>query len=253
VTRLTNQLWDRYRNDGDPTARRQLLDGYLGLVHHAARAIAQRGVTDVELDELISAGTIGLVQALEGFDPGRGLAFSTYAVPRIRGAMLDELRQRDWMPRSMRSRSRQIAAARSALQQRLGRMPAAPELAEELKVDLGTLWKWEADTGPRVLLAIDQPSDHGGEETTLAETIPDMSLPEPEAAMTHDQHLQRLREAFQSLPEKERLVLMLSFYEGINLREIGEVLHVTESRVSQIRTRALARLRERCGFTPEDL
>ena len=241
---LTDALWAAYRRNGDTRARHQLLDQYLGLVHHSAHQLARRISRDVEVEDLIGAGTVGLVQALEGFDPERGLAFSTYAMPRIRGAMLDELRQRDWMPRTIRMRNRQIAEARHAVQQRQGRMANPEELAEALGVDMGTFWRWQGESEGRAFVALDGSHDGGeGDETRLSETIADDSAVEPGDALTERETREVLLRAFRQLPEKDRLVLSLSYYEQMNLREIGEVLHVSESRVSQLRTRALKRLR----------
>jgi RNA polymerase sigma factor for flagellar operon FliA len=242
---LAAALWTRYRETGDPTSRARLLDLYLGLVHHGARELLKRAAHDLEFDELISAGTLGLVQAIEGFDPGRGLAFSTYAMPRIRGAMLDEMRSRDWMPRTVRTRRRLIARARGRLLQRLGRPPEARELAAELGVTLATYWRWMGEADPRVMLALHHAAGPGGGEAPrLDETIPDLRASEPGEALTRAETLAELREAFAALPEKERLVLSLYYYEELSLKQIGEVLHVSESRISQIRTRALKRLRE---------
>jgi RNA polymerase sigma factor for flagellar operon FliA len=245
VSGVTDALWIRYRDRGDPDARRRLLDTYLGLVHHSARELMPHGVRDIELDDLIGAGTLGLVQALEGFDPARGLAFSTYAMPRIRGAILDELRRRDWMPRTARLRTRHIGRARVALEQRLGREPLDRELAAELGVDEPTLERWLGDTRVRTMVALDtETRSDDGVGTPLAETIPDRRAVDPEAACLKSEQLEGLGAAFAALPEKDRMVLTLYFYESLNLKQIGEVLHVTESRVSQLRTRALARLRD---------
>lgn len=244
MTDLIDALWARYRDRGDTLARAQLLDRYLGLVHHSAHQLARRISRDVEIDDLIGAGTLGLVQALEGFDPGRGLAFSTYAMPRIRGSMLDELRARDWMPRSIRMRSRQIAAARAKLQQSLGRQPSHEEIAATLGVDMPTFWKWQEEVDGRLVLQLDG-ATHGHEDAPpLAETIADVLAEEPGDALDDADALARLRESFRHLSTRDRLVLTLYYYEELNLRQIGEVLHVSESRVSQIRSRALKRLRD---------
>ncbi len=245
MNELNDTLWTRYGRDGDPQARSELLDRYIGLVHHTARELIKRVSRGLELDELISAGTLGLVHALEGYDPARGAAFSSYAMPRIRGAMLDELRAQDWAPRAGRSRHRQLAAARDQLQHRLGRAPHAAEVARALGVDLPTYWRWEEQAQGRVVLTLDAPtrSLESG-VTSLAESIPDLESPEPGAELTQTETREALHEAFAALPEKDRLVLSLYYYERLNLKEIGEVLHVGESRVSQIRTRALRRLRE---------
>ena len=251
---VAETLWEHYRTTGDPRARAQLLDLYLGLVHHAARDYARSLPAGLELDELVSAGTVGLVQALEGFDPERGLAFSTYAMPRIRGAMLDELRSRDWVPRSVRARGRKVEQVRAALQHRLGRAPAAAEIAEALGVDLRTYWSWAQQLDGRTVLRLDQSGTAGSGATgelSLAETIADPGSAQPGEALMHRETLAGLREAVASLSTKDRLVLSLYYYEELSLREIGEVLHVTESRVSQIRSAALRRLRERIALQEE--
>lgn len=242
---LTDALWARYRTEGDPEARSQLLDRYIGLVHYTARELIKRISRGIELGELISAGTLGLVHALEGFDPARGSAFSSYAVPRIRGAMLDELRAQDWAPRAVRARHRQLGSVRERLQHGLGRTPTASELARALGVDLKTYWRWAEQAEGRVVLALDAPAtcDESG-ASPLSESIPDVDAAQPGEELTRAESLQELHEAFAALPEKDRLVLSLYYYERLNLKEIGEVLHVGESRVSQIRTRALRRLRE---------
>ncbi len=207
-SRLAESLWGRYAATRDPEARVQLLDLYLGLVHHAAREAIRSGGRGAELEELISAGTVGLVQALEGFDPARGLAFSTYAVPRIRGAILDELRSRDWTPRSVRTRRAQLARTRAELQQRLGRAPSDEETARALGVELETLWAWERDANGRVRLELD--ADRPGEgELRLAETIPDPAAPAPDDGLLRGETLEGLRRAIAELPGKDRLVLSL--------------------------------------------
>jgi RNA polymerase sigma factor for flagellar operon FliA len=245
VPRPTDALWQRFRASGDREARARLLDGYLGLVLHCARDLARRVSCSVELDDLISAGTVGLVQTLEGFDPARGLAFSTYAVPRIRGAMLDELRGRDWMPRRLRARSRQIGRARADLEQRLGRAPSTPEMASHLEIDLPTCWKWVAESDGRVMLGLDESVDcDSSDQARLAETIPDPHGAQPGDRIEHEEELRQLREAFAELSDRDRLVLTLFYYEGLSQRQIGDVLQVSESRVSQIHARALRRLRE---------
>lgn len=244
MTDLIEALWARYRETGDARVRAQLLDRYLGLVHHSAHQLARRISRDVEIDDLIGAGTLGLVQALEGFDPGRGLAFSTYAMPRIRGSMLDELRSRDWMPRSIRMRCRQLGAARHKLQQKFGRQPSNEELAETLQIDMPTFFRWQEEVDGRVMLQLDGSGADDDHEPRLSESISDLFAAGVGDALDQEESTDRLREAFQQLSGRDRLVLTLYYYEELNLRQIGEVMHVSESRISQIRTRALKRLRE---------
>jgi RNA polymerase sigma factor for flagellar operon FliA len=242
---LTQSLWERYRTTGETDARAQLLDQHLGLVQAIAREIAQRVPPDVQLDDLVSAGTLGLVRALESFDPARGLEFSTYATPRIRGAILDELRAQDWVPRSVRRRGRQIATAVAALEHRLGRGPRPAEIARELGIALDQYWRWRQDLDRSTLVRL----PHGTHDAA-ADDMPGDATAEATAAQPDDAELERedetaaLRARIAELPPSERTVLALYYYEELNLRQIGEVLHLTESRISQIRSRALGRLRE---------
>ncbi len=237
-------LWDAWKKQNDSRARAQLLDGYLGLVHHAAQELWRSGARAVELEDLVGAGTLGLVQALEGFEPERGLAFSTYAMPRIRGAMRDEIRRQEWTPRTLMERRRAIADARRKLEQKLGRAPEAQEIAEHLGLDLETFWRWAGEVETRTMVALDDPREEGHEEVPLHERIADPRLGGPDAAIQERETLEGLRAALRALPEREKLVLSLLYFEKLTLREIGEVLHVTESRVSQLHTRAVRRMRE---------
>jgi len=241
---LTQTLWERYRVLGDQRARKRLLDQYLGLVHHIARQIAARLPDEVELDDLVSAGALGLVLALESFDTSRGLAFSTYATPRIRGAILDELRSRDWIPRSVRSKRRKMQAAVEQLQGVLGRSPEPQEIAAVLELDLESYWRWKEQVEGGTLVSFDSATSGGGEPVQLEELLGDDSPVEPTAAMTRQEEVTAVRDAIGDLPPKERTVLALYYYENLNLRQIADVLHLTESRISQIRGQALRRLRE---------
>lgn len=252
MTALTDALWQRYRADGDPDARSQLLDRYLGLVHHAAHEMAARVGHAVELDDLVSAGTLGLIQALEAFELSRGLAFSTYAVQRIRGAILDELRSRDWRPRSVRAKGRKLAATITALETELGRAPEPREIAAAMGIPLDAYWKLREDIDGGLLLSLGAANRQQGEEAPpLEDTIPDARIEEPAAHLGKEEQVQQVRAAIQELPPRERTVLALYYYEELNLKQIAEVLHVTESRVSQIRTQALKRLRGNVALLEE--
>jgi RNA polymerase sigma factor FliA len=217
-------------------ARNRLVGDNLGLVRRAARDAFQPGAATVDLDDLVGAGTVGLIQAVEGFDPGRGCAFSTYAMPRIRGAIRDEIHAQDWAPRSVRVRRRQISRAEACLQQQLGASPGAAQLADALGVDLATFWRWWSEARGRVLVALDD------EDQGRIEGVPDEHAG-PDEDMAHAQLLDRLRQCLMTLPERDRLVLTLYYYENLTLREIGVVLGVSESRVCQIHGRALRALR----------
>jgi RNA polymerase sigma factor for flagellar operon FliA len=238
-----DRLWLRFRKLGDGVARAALLDRHLGLVHHTARRLLKSGARGLGLDDLIGAGTLGLTQAIDGFDVRRGLAFSTYAIPRIRGAMLDEMNRQQWAPRSVRARHRLIARARATLQQALGREPAQVEMARALGLELATYWRWVDETEGRTLLTLDVTHPEGEDETGLHETIPDDNAEAPGDEVEQRERLDELGKALRSLPSRDRLVLSLYYFEKLTLREIGETLGVSESRVSQLHGRALARMR----------
>ncbi|MDQ3096963.1 MAG: sigma-70 family RNA polymerase sigma factor, partial [Chloroflexota bacterium] len=153
-TETPSDLWQRYRTSADPVARARLLELYLGLVHHVAQEMRRR-TQAVELDDLVSAGTFGLIRALDSFDLSRGLAFSTYAVRRIRGAILDDLRSRDWAPRAIRAKARRLQVATTALEGRLGRTPRPEEVAAKLDIDLTTYWQWRDEATARTAMSYD--------------------------------------------------------------------------------------------------
>ncbi len=242
-SRLASDLWLRYRTSHDPEARARLLDSYVGLVHHAARALIGRGARSLNLLELVSAGTIGLIQALESFDPSLGTTFSTYAMPRIRGAMLDELRRQDWMPRGLREKRRKVDRARVALEMRLGRAPHHHEVAAELGLELRIYWRWVRNLESRVAVRLDDPGT--GRGAPLAESLSDPAARDPIDTLLAREAMSAVQAAFETLSEVDRKVLTLYYFERLTLREIGQVLRVTESRVSQLRARAVRRLRER--------
>jgi RNA polymerase sigma factor for flagellar operon FliA len=238
-------LWQAYRS-GNEGARQRLLTEHLGLVHHVARQMSRTLAVRADFDELISAGTMGLMTALDGFDPGRGLAFSTFAAPRIRGAILDELRKQDHVPRSVRRKTREIAASRETLMRIMGRAPSDDEVAEHLGVDRDTLWKWQAD----VEGAHHIPLDRGPSERESHAPAPvDLLSDEEEGSgvedrITHEQEVALLKDAIMGLKEQERTVLSLYYFEELKLHEIADILDLTESRVSQIRSKALGKLRQ---------
>jgi RNA polymerase sigma factor for flagellar operon FliA len=184
------------------------------------------------------------MNALEAFEPARGLAFSTFAVPRIRGAILDELRRQDHVPRSIRRKTRDIAQARESLTRIFARPATDKEIAEHLGLDLATLWRWQADTESAVQVSLDQSaSDHGGEPLLPPEALSSERDGSVEDDINREQEREILREALLKLKDQERIVLTLYYFEELKLHEIAEVLELTESRVSQIRAKALGRLR----------
>jgi RNA polymerase sigma factor for flagellar operon FliA len=237
------KLWQSYQS-GNTMARDRLLEEHLGLVHHVARQVSRTLAVRADFDELVSAGTIGLMTALEGFDAARGLAFSTFAAPRIRGAILDELRKQDHVPRSIRRKTREMTAAREAFQRVHGHAPEDRELAEQLGVDLDTLWRWQADVEGAHHIPLDRaPGERENASPVPAETLTNEADGDVEASLTHEQEVAHLKDAILRLKEQERVVLSLYYFEELKLHEIAKVLELTESRVSQIRSKALSKLR----------
>jgi RNA polymerase sigma factor FliA len=235
-------LWQSF-SAGNLAAREALLAEHISLVHHVARQIHRRVSSDVELDELVSAGTMGLIEALERFEPTRGLAFSTFAVPRVRGAILDELRRIDHVPSSMRRRTRTLSTAREALRHELGREPVGEEVAEMLGLDLPALWKLEAEAEGTMRVALDGSGTEEGDDTPHAQPMAAEDHGGVEERITLDQETAILRETILRLSQQERTVLTLYYFEELKLHEIASVLEVTESRVSQIRQKAVTKLR----------
>jgi RNA polymerase sigma factor for flagellar operon FliA len=225
------------------TERDALLTQHLGLVHHVARQLANHLSTAAELDELVSAGTLGLIQAVDSFDRSRGLSFSTYAVPRIRGAILDELRKQDHVPRNVRRRTRDVSRAREVLASVLRRSPTEDELSRQLRVPTDVLRRWAFDAEGATIASLDQPMRSEPSGATLGDTLFDDRPASLDDVLTHEQEVGRLKLAIATLKEQERTVLALNFFEELKLQEIATVLGLSVCRISQIRTAALGKLR----------
>lgn len=241
MTETERRDWTEYRATGQVAVRNRLVERHLGLVHHFAHRMRPRTGGAVEVGDLVSAGAVGLMHAISSFDPDHGSRFSTFAASRIRGAMLDEMRGRDVAPRSVRRKQREMDRARDRLAVELDRTPRHPEVAEVLGVDPQKLWrwKWDVDRSRRVSLTDLLGLSEGG--GMVLEPGRDADV---EERLSREVEAGRLRRELEQLPERERRILREYDLEGRTLREIGEGLGVSESRVSQIRTRALGRLRE---------
>ncbi|MGI9040862.1 MAG: sigma-70 family RNA polymerase sigma factor [Gemmatimonadales bacterium] len=229
-----------------------MLGRHLGLVHHVARRV---GVEPAGPDaqDLISAGTFGLVLAVDSFDASRGLAFSTYAARRIRGAILDDLRRRDWMPRSVRANNCKLRSATGELQARLGRAARPREIADALGVDLKTYWHWRSDLEGGVMLSCEGPLAQGpGSSLAFREVLSDPEAAGPGEETERMELVRLVQRAVAGLPARERTVLELYYFEELKQRQIAERLRVTEARVSQPRAQALRRLRTRLAGCRQD-
>jgi RNA polymerase sigma factor for flagellar operon FliA len=208
----------------------------------------------VEEADLISYGLGGLISAIERYEPEREIKFETYAIPRIRGAIIDELRALDWVPRSVRARAREIEKANVKLERQLQRAPTDEEIAGELGIEVDEFQESLIQISNSTIAALDElwtVSDSSGDQVSLLDTLPDTSAPDPAKVMDATELKDRVADAIARLPEREKLVIALYYYENLTLREIGEVLGVTESRISQLHTKAVLRLRSR--MQDEDL
>lgn len=219
--------------------RESVVQQYYPTVRRHALTLQVRLPAGVDIDDLIQAGLEGLLDALGRFDPQAGVAFSTFAHQRIRGAMIDELRSRDWLPRSVRRTAREIEAVVQKLQQRLGRAPEEREIAAQLNMELEEYRKVLLDTNNGLVLSYDDVvTDH--EEAQLGEDDDQWS---PAEALFSSERKELIARAIAALPEKEKLVMALYYQEELNLKEIGAVLDVSESRVSQLHSQAIKRIR----------
>jgi RNA polymerase sigma factor for flagellar operon FliA len=241
-------LWRRYKGTGDPHARERLVVAYSPLVKYVSGRMASGLPAHVEEADLISYGLVGLINAIERFDLSREIKFETYAITRIKGAIIDELRSLDWVPRSVRSRARDIEKANAKLENRLQRAPTDEEMAAELGIRVQEFQDTLLQISNSTVAALDElwtVSDSSGDQVSLLDTLHDPDAPDPAAALDQTDLKDRVADAIARLPEREKLVVALYYYENLTLREIGEVLGVTESRVSQLHTKAVLRLRSR--------
>jgi len=239
------QLWIQCRGQGSEDARRRLVERYVGLVKYVAGRLAVGLPHYLEFTDLYGAGLVGLIQAVDHFDPSRGIKFETYAIPRVRGAILDELRAQDWFPRSVRRKARQVEEAYASLEMKLGRPATDEEVARELGIGLGEFDKMVGEISVATIVSLDAEvnQDDGSGGHSMVETIADANARMPEEDIAEREMRDVVAHALGDLPERERLVLTLYYYEELTLREIGEVLEVTESRICQIHTKAVFRLR----------
>src|SRR3954447_8376996 len=239
-------LWARYKANGDREVRDQLILHYSPLVKYVAGRVAVGLPQRVEPADLVSYGIFGLIDAIERFKPGRGISFESYAIARIKGAIIDELRSLDWVPRSVPAKARSLERAYQSLEARLKRVPTDAELAAEVGLEEDQLQSILAQVSFVGLAALDETLGIGEHNSgsTLGETLPDRA-DGPVAVVETAETRRILAACIAALPERERVVLTLYYYEGLTLAEIGSVLSVTESRVSQVHTKAVIHLRAR--------
>ena len=250
-------LWRRLRQEGDSRAREQLVLTYAPLVKYIAGRMASRLPRHVEEADLVSYGLSGLLTAIERFDPRREVKFETFAATRIRGAIVDELRSLDWVPRTVRRKARGIQRVNADLERRLGRAPTDAETADAMGVSVKELRSSLVEISNSSIVALDEvwTASDAREGDSLLDRIGDPKAADPVRELAANDLRERLSDAIARLPEREQLVVALYYYDNLTLAEIAEVLGVTESRTSQLRTKAILRLQsaleEHHGFEAE--
>ena len=237
-----DQIWDQFHKTGGGHLRNLLMEHYRQLVKYTAERLHSKLPDKVELDDLISAGTFGLMDAIDAFDPARGVKFETYCSPRIRGAILDELRNMDWVPRLVRARASQLAKATRSLETHLGRKPTEKETAKELDIDMEEFNRLQRDANAVsvVSLSTKYNEDDGEKDIREIDVIKDNKSQDP---LTEAQKRDLKNLLTKGLTRAERLIIVLYYYEEMTMKEIGATLDLSESRVSQMHSSIVARLK----------
>jgi len=241
-----SQAWVDYKASAVAEARDRLILHYSPLVKYVAGRVAVGLPANIEQSDLISYGIFGLIDAIDKYEPARGIKFETYAISRIRGAIIDELRAIDWVPRSVRFKAREVEKAYTSLENKLKRPPSDAEIAGEMGVSLDDLHNIYTQLSSVSLVALDElmtVDGDKGDRLSLVETLEDTRATSPTEAFESEEMKGILTEAINRLPEREKIVVTLYYYEGLTLAQIGQVLGVTESRVCQMHTKAVLALR----------
>ena len=239
-------LWEKFKSTADQGTRERLILHYSPLVKYVAGRVGVGLPPNIEQADLVSYGIFGLIDAIEKFDISRAIKFETYAISRIRGAIIDELRAIDWIPRSVRYKAREVERAYASLEGELHRSPTEPEVAERLGMTLEELHAVFSQVSYVNVVALDELLTVGGEKgdkLSLVDTLEDTKAEDPVAAFESEETKFMLSRAINQLPEREKIVVTLYYYEGLTLAEIGRVLGVTESRICQMHTKAVLQLR----------
>jgi len=243
-----DNLWKEYKESGSKVAKDKLLLEYAPLVKYIAQRVGVNLPASVDREDLVSSGILGLVKAVETFEPERGFKFETYAGHKVRGAILDDLRAMDWVPRSVRQKAKELQRTYSKLENELGRMPYDDEVCKELNISLKEFEDMLSDVTPATLVSLEEAMpdrDTESKELRVIDTIVDPGSDNPLKELGFNEVKDILKEAISSLPEKEKLVIALYHYEELTLKEIGVVLDISESRVSQIHSKVVLKLRSK--------
>lgn len=239
------ELWTAYREAPNLNVRRQLIEQYAPLAKYVVDRLNLQPSGGISYDDLIGQAIVGLIEAIDRFDPSRGVKFNTFAYYRIRGAVMDMLRELDWMPRSLRAKGNGIVAAIARLESELGRAPTDEEVAAAMGISVQQFDELAQEVGGQAVVSLDETTEqlNGDSDIALSDTIADERVVSPEGQLESKDLREVLARAIDDLPENERLVISLYYHDGLTLKEIGKVLGVTESRVCQLHSKAILRLR----------
>lgn len=240
-----NKLWEGYSRHRTAEVREKLIIEYAPLVKIVAGRLSMYLGYNVEYDDLVGYGIFGLIDAIDKFDYGKGIKFETYASLRIRGAILDQIRKMDWIPRSLRQKQKKIDAAMSKLELELGRPATDEELAKEIGISEDELLNWQGQANVTNVISLDEFVDTSGEKNV--ESVGVNTFETPEEVIEKDELKKLLAESLEALTDREKKVILLYYYEELTLKEISLVLEVSESRVSQLHTRALQKMKTKLG------
>ena len=235
-------IWKTYKRTRDENLRNTLIEHHMPLVRTIAERVLQTLPKSIDVDDLNSAGTFGLMDAINGFDLSRGIKFKTYCTTRIRGSILDELRSQDWVPRLVRLKAHRLERAIRALEGKLGRNPNQAEIAEELEISLEELQAHQAEANAKTMFSLSEKWDDSDDDNDMekVEILADRKSTSPVDTIQQRDALDMITS---SLTKKERLIVLMYYYEGLTMREIGEIMELTESRVCQIHSNVMARLK----------
>ena len=243
---LYDNLWETYEETKSEKVREKILMKYLPLVRQIAGGIIGKLPSSVSVDDLIDAGVIGLLESIDRFDTNAEVKFETYAYTRVRGAMMDELRKMDWAPRSLREKSKRVEEAYRRLVKRHGRQPDQDEIANELEIPIEKFHQINKEIGAVHLMSLDQEiASSSGETTSLYDVLAEKDTIVPIEAMEDRELKDQMIKEIEKLPKNEKLVIALYYYEELTLKEIGEILNLSESRISQIHSKVVKDLKIR--------
>ena len=240
-----NKLWEDYSRHRTTEVREKLIIEYAPLVKIVAGRLSMYLGYNVEYDDLVGYGIFGLIDAIDKFDYGKGIKFETYASLRIRGAVLDQIRKMDWIPRSLRQKQKKIDAAMNKLELELGRPATDEELAKEIGISEDELLNWQGQANVTNVISLDEFVDSSGEKNV--ESVGVNTFETPEEVIEKDELKKLLAESLETLTDREKKVILLYYYEELTLKEISLVLEVSESRISQLHTRALQKMKSKLG------